>query len=65
MTNKCAVDFNGNVKNDYGPQKYLVTHSGGIKEMWTANNKDHLNLLLRTEINMEYMLKIENIESLS
>lgn len=58
-----AVEHNLRVINNYGPQKFKVVHSGGVMEDWSANNRQHLDLLLRVQKNLGYMLSIDEVRS--
>lgn len=56
-----AVEHNKKVINNYGPQKFKVVHSGGLIEYWSAQNRPHLDRLLRTQKNLGYMLSVDEI----
>lgn len=61
--NQQAILFNSKVQNNYGKQKFTVIHSGGLVSEWSAISKNHLDRLLRIEVNMGYMLSIDKISN--
>lgn len=62
--NTKAVNWNSMVKNGFGKNKYIVFHSGIIREYWQANNRRHLELLLRIQMHLGYMLSIDSVKEL-
>ncbi len=58
--NTTAIRHNARMVNDYGPQKFTVCHDG-IAVIYGANNRKHLDLLLRMDKNFMYIQDIQSI----
>lgn len=54
-------EFNAQVKNNYGPHRFIVEDIKGNKTEWGAVSKRHLELLLKVDVNMGYCHKVKNI----
>lgn len=57
-----AIVHNQRVVNNYGRQKFLITHDGGVQSEWSAANKKHLMRLLKIQKNLGYIVDIEHIQ---
>jgi acetylornithine/succinyldiaminopimelate/putrescine aminotransferase len=64
MPNSIAMQHNARVVNNYGPQKFNVYH-GSVVTVWGAQSREHLDLLLRIEINMGYIKSISKVERIN
>ncbi|HMQ79193.1 MAG TPA: hypothetical protein PKE39_04410 [Ignavibacteria bacterium] len=63
--NQQAWAHNRAIPNVYGPEMFIVTHEDGKATRWYANNKKHLELLLRLETNLGWCPKVTHIEAVT
>lgn len=47
--------------NNYGPKNFRVYHDDGSISLFGAVNKKHLRLLLRIELNLDWIRPVKNI----
>jgi hypothetical protein len=62
--NVTAIRHNSRVAEshyNFGPEKFKVYHVGAVT-VWGAQSREHLDLLLRIEVNMGYIKSITKIE---
>ena len=63
MINQEALAHNQRVKHGTGDCKFLVKHSGGMITPYWANNRNHLKRLIRIDLNMGYILSVDEIKN--
>jgi len=61
MYNEVAIQHNAQVVRNYGPKTYRVYCDDNSVMLYGANNRRHLDMLLRIETNMDYIRPIKKI----